>query len=78
MVLPLAVLAAYLVFAILVGLCGSQRRMGFTGTFLLSLVITPVIGLLVLLMTGPSRRAEVARRAELARQTELLRRARSS
>jgi hypothetical protein len=78
MVLPLAVLAAYLVFSILVGLCGSQRRMGFTGTFLLSLVITPVIGLLVLLMTGPSRRAEVARRAELARQTELLRRARSS
>ena len=78
MVLPLAVLAAYLVFSILVGLCGSQRRMGFTGTFLLSLVITPVIGLLVLLMTGPSRRAETARRAELARQTELLRRARSS
>jgi hypothetical protein len=30
------------------------------------------------LMTGPSRRAEVARRAEQARQTELLRRARSS
>ena len=35
MVLPLAVLAAYLVFCLLVGLCGSQRRMGFTGTFLL-------------------------------------------
>jgi hypothetical protein len=34
--------------------------------------------LLVLLITGPSRRAEMARRAELARQTELLRRARSS
>jgi len=32
----------------------------------------------VLLITGPSRRAEMARRAELARQTELLRRARSS
>jgi len=31
----------------------------------------------VLLITGPSRRAEMARRAELARQTELLRRARS-
>ena len=30
MVLPLAVLAAYLVFCVLVGLCGSQRRMGFT------------------------------------------------
>ena len=78
MILPLAILAAYIVFCILVGLCGSQRRMGFTGTFLLSLAITPVLGLLVLLITGPSRRAEMARRAELRRQTELLRRTRSS
>ena len=45
MVLPLAVLIGYLVFSILVGLCGSQRRMGFTGTFLLSLVITPILAL---------------------------------
>jgi hypothetical protein len=78
MVLPLAVLGAYLVFGILVGLCGTQRRMGFTGTFLVSLLITPPIMLLILLITGPSRRAEVARRAELKRQNELLRRARSS
>ena len=41
MVLPLAVLVVYLIFAVLVGLCGSQRRMGFTGTFLLSVAITP-------------------------------------
>ena len=74
MVLPLAVLVAYLMFCVLVGLCGSQRRMGFTGTFLLSIVITPVIALLVLLITGPSRRAELARRAEVARQTEAIRR----
>ncbi len=62
MVLPLAVLAAYLAFCILVGLCGSQRRMGFTGTFILSLVVTPLIALIVLLITGPSRgAAEVER-----------------
>jgi hypothetical protein len=78
MVLPLAVLVAYLVFCVLVGLCGSQRRMGFTGTFLLSVAITPVIALIVLLITGPSRRAEMARRAELARQSELVRRGRST
>jgi hypothetical protein len=59
MILPLAFLAAYLVFCILVGLCGSQRRMGFTGTFLLSIFITPVLALIVLLITGPSRRVEV-------------------
>ena len=45
MVLPLAILSAYLIFSVLVGLCGSQRRMGFTGTFLLSLVITPILAL---------------------------------
>ena len=77
MVLPLAVLAAYLVFCVLVGLCGGQRRMGFTGTFLLSIVITPVLALILLLITGPSRRAEMARRAELARQNQLLRQSRS-
>ena len=50
MVLPLAMLIAYLMFSVLVGLCGSQRRMGFTGTFLLSLVITPVLALVLLLI----------------------------
>jgi NADH:ubiquinone oxidoreductase subunit 6 (subunit J) len=66
MVLPLAVLVAYLFFAVLVGLCGSQRRMGFTGTFLLSLAITPVIALVVLLITGPSRRNQDKRRSRSA------------
>lgn len=67
MVLPLTLLSAYLIFALLVGLCGSQRRMGFTGTFLLSLVVTPVVALIVLLVTGPSRRAE-SRRGKLGRR----------
>ena len=62
MVMPLAILIAYLLFSILVGLCGSQRRMGFTGTLLLSLVITPVLALLILLVTGPSRRVQLERR----------------
>jgi hypothetical protein len=59
-----AIVAAYLVFCILVGLCGSQRRMGFTGTFLLSLFLTPVVALIVLLLTGPSRRVELERRSQ--------------
>jgi hypothetical protein len=62
MVLPLALLTAYLIFSILVGLCGSQRRLGFTGTFLLSLVITPLLALVVILITGPSRRVKMERR----------------
>lgn len=48
----------YILFCVLTGLCGSHRRMGFFVTFLLALVVTPVVVLLVLLMTGPSHRVE--------------------
>jgi len=56
MIQPL-VLISYIVFCILVGICGSQRRMGFLGTFIVSLFLTPVIVLIVLLLTAPSQRA---------------------
>ncbi|MGA7490490.1 MAG: hypothetical protein WBW74_26510 [Xanthobacteraceae bacterium] len=45
----------YVVFCLLTGFAGSHRRMGFFGTFLLSLVLTPVLVLLLLILTGPSR-----------------------
>jgi hypothetical protein len=48
-------LILYIVFAILVGICGSRRRMGFLGTFIVSLIFTPIIVLIVLLLTGPQR-----------------------
>jgi hypothetical protein len=53
----------YLVFCLLTGLCGSQRRLGFFGTFILSVLITPVVMLVILLLTGPSRGTEWHRRA---------------
>jgi hypothetical protein len=52
----------YLIFCVLTGLCGIDRRMGFFGTFLLALLTTPFVVLPVLLLTGPSRRAEWHRR----------------
>jgi hypothetical protein len=52
----------YIVFCILTGLCGIDRRMGFFGTFLLALVVTPLVVLPVLLLTGPSRRVEWRRK----------------
>jgi hypothetical protein len=52
----------YVVFCLLTGLCGIDRRMGFFGTFLLALVLTPLLVLPVLLVTGPSRRVEWRRR----------------
>ena len=45
----------YVIFCLLAGLAGSQRRMGFFGTFLLSLVITPLLVLLLLIFTRASR-----------------------
>jgi hypothetical protein len=52
----------YIIFCILTGLCGVNRRMGFIGTFILALATTPLVVLPVLLLTGPSRRVEWRRR----------------
>jgi hypothetical protein len=43
----------YVIFCVLTGLYGFDRRMGFFGTFLISLVLTPVLVLAVLLLTAP-------------------------
>ena len=43
--------AVYVLIAILVGLCGRHRRMGFVGTLLLALLITPPIALLLVYLT---------------------------
>jgi len=48
----------YLILCVLTGLCGTHRRMGFLGTFVLALLTTPLLVLPVLLITGPSRRVE--------------------
>jgi len=53
----------YIVFCVLTGLCGSYRRIGFLGTFLLALATTPLVVLPVLFITGPSRRVEWRQRS---------------
>jgi hypothetical protein len=45
----------YVAFCLLLGLCGAQRRAGFLATFILSVLFTPVLVLLVLLLTAPAR-----------------------
>jgi hypothetical protein len=62
--IQLMALILYIVFCVLVGICGSQRRMGFIGTFIISLFLTPVVVLIVLLLTGPSQRAVWYRRPQ--------------
>jgi hypothetical protein len=51
-------LVAYLIFCALTGLLGVHRRMGFFGTFALTVLFTPLLVLPVLFFTGPSNRFE--------------------
>jgi hypothetical protein len=44
----------YIAFCVLAGFCGMHRRLGFFGTFLVSLFITPIVMLLALIMFGPT------------------------
>lgn len=58
----LAAILAYIIVCLLTAFCGTHRRMGFWGTFLLALLITPLLALPILFITGPSRRVEWRRR----------------
>jgi hypothetical protein len=44
-------ITAYLILCFVVGIAGRQRRLGFFGFFLLSVLLTPVIPLVWLLLT---------------------------
>ena len=48
----------YLLLSVLVGLLGSQRRIRFLGTFVLSILFTPIAVFAVLYLTEPVRRAQ--------------------
>ncbi len=40
-------------FSVLVGLVGSGRRIGFGAAFLISLILTPLVGLIITLLSEP-------------------------
>jgi hypothetical protein len=52
----MAELIAYIAFCILTAGYGSQRRVGFFGTLIIAVLVTPIPVLIVLLLTGPSHR----------------------
>jgi hypothetical protein len=54
----------YVIACLFTALFGRHRRMGYIGTFLLSLLITPVLMLLVLALTGPAPQIEWRRRPD--------------
>jgi hypothetical protein len=57
-----ALVVIYVIACLLTGLLGRERRMGYAGTVLLSLFITPLGMLLILALTGPSSKVEWRRR----------------
>jgi hypothetical protein len=57
--MPLAaIIIIDIVFCLLVALCGTHRRLGFFGTFILSVLFTPIVMLLLLMLTAPSHHAD--------------------
>jgi hypothetical protein len=64
--MPLAaIVIIYVVFCLLVALCGTQRRLGFFGTFILSVLFTPVVMLLMLILTAPAHRTDRRRTQQI-------------
>ena len=54
---PFPILVGYVLFSILIGVIGRKRVVGFFGMFVLSLLFSPVVTGLVLLVMAPVSRA---------------------
>lgn len=50
-------LIAYLILCLIVGLLGRDKVIGFWGFFLLSIIITPIVPFVFMLITRPRRRS---------------------
>ncbi len=53
-----ALVVAYVLLCFITGYFGRNRRMGYFGTVLLSLLITPLAMLIILMLFGPSSAVE--------------------
>ncbi|OQW94299.1 MAG: hypothetical protein BWK79_06540 [Beggiatoa sp. IS2] len=47
------VVATWLILSLILGITGRNRKMGFWGYFFASIILTPVIGLLLVLVSDP-------------------------
>jgi len=52
---PLVLLFGYLVLCLVLGYLGRWRKMGFWGYFFASILLTPPLGLLLLLASDPKK-----------------------
>lgn len=66
--MPLVAGAIWLMGALVIGFFGRHFRFGFWGYFFVSILLTPVIGLLLLIAAIPSRQTK--KLVKLARKQE--------
>ena len=59
----------WIVFSVVVGALGTDKSAGFWGGFIASLILSPLIGLIIVLASGPSKKI----REERIRAEEILR-----
>ena len=52
-ILAFGLLSGHLLFDVLVGLLGSRRNIGFGWAFILSVLFTPLIGIIAVLLSEP-------------------------
>jgi hypothetical protein len=50
-------LVIYVLFCVLVGFCGRYRALGFFGTFLAAVILSPLVVVIILMLTAPSYEA---------------------
>ena len=54
---PLPILVSYVLLSILIGVIGQKRVVGFLGMFVLSLLFSPIVMGLILLVMAPVKKA---------------------
>lgn len=66
----------WILFALVVGLVGQDRKIGFLASFILSLVLSPVIGLIIVLLSKSKKDMELEKEMAMSihRQSEAIER----
>lgn len=54
--------ATYVMFAIVFGMIGKNTKLGFWGVFIISIFLTPAIGMVVILTSKPKKEERQKRR----------------
>ncbi|MDM8536955.1 hypothetical protein QUF70_09400 [Desulfobacterales bacterium HSG17] len=57
----IVIMVLYLLFCLLMGLLGRNRKLGFWGYFFGSIILTPVIGLILVLASDPRKPNQVSK-----------------